>query len=44
MRPWMTNARPQQLEPNTAYRLLLEAGRAQGQIDFHTSGLVEPNN
>ena len=44
MRPWMTNARPQQLEPNTAYRLLLEAGRAQGQIDFHTSGLVEPNH
>jgi len=44
MRPWLTNARPQRLEPNTVYRLFVQAGRAKGQIDFHTSGLVEPNN
>ena len=44
MRPSMTNSRPQRLEPDTAYRLLVEAGRARGQIDFRTSGLVEPNH
>ncbi|SRR6266496_2494637 len=44
MRPLMTNDRPQQLEPSTKYRLVVEAGRARGQIDFQTSGLVEPNN
>ena len=44
MRPWMTNDLPHQLEPNTKYRLVVEAGRARGQIDFQTSGLVEPNN
>src|ERR1044072_8203682 len=33
MRPWMTNSRPQQLEPSTPYRLLVEAGRAKGQVD-----------
>jgi hypothetical protein len=43
MRPWRTNAGPQQLEPNTVYRLFVEAGRARGQIDFQTSGLIEPN-
>jgi hypothetical protein len=43
MRPWLTNAGPQQLEPNTVYRLFVEAGRARGQIDFQTSGLIEPN-
>jgi len=44
MRPWMTNSRPQRLEPNTLYRLMLEAGRARGRIDFHTSGLVKTGN
>jgi hypothetical protein len=44
MRPWMTNAQPQRLEANTAYRLLVVAGRAKGQVDFRTSGLIEPNN
>jgi hypothetical protein len=44
MHPWMTNARPQRLEANTAYRLFVEAGRAKGQVDFRTSGLIEPNN
>ena len=44
MRPGMTNARPRQLEPNTSYRLFVEAGRAKGQIDFHTSDLVQSDN
>lgn len=43
MRPKLTNDRPHQLDPNTTYRLFVEAGRARGQIDFHTSPLVEPN-
>ena len=43
MRPKMTNSNPQQLDPNTAYRLLVESGRARGQVDFRTSPLVEPN-
>ncbi len=43
MRPWINNAEPRQLEPNTVYRLFVEAGRARGQIDFQTSGLIEPN-
>jgi hypothetical protein len=41
MRPRMTNSPPQLLEPNTAYRLLVEAGRARGQIEFHTGGPIE---
>jgi hypothetical protein len=44
MRPSLTNSRPQKLEPDTIYRLFVEAGRAKGQIDFHTSGLIEPAN
>ena len=40
----VANAKPQRLEPNTVYRLFLEASRARGQIDFRTSGLIEPNN
>jgi hypothetical protein len=44
MRPALTNALPRRLEPNTVYRLFVQAGRAKGQIDFHTSTLIEPNN
>ena len=44
MRPWITNAQPRRLEPDTVYRLFVESGRAKGQIDFHTSGLIEPAN
>jgi hypothetical protein len=43
MRPKTTNAPPQQLDPNTTYRLFVESGRARGQIDFRTSPLIEPN-
>src|ERR1041385_4445686 len=44
MKPSSTNARTEQLKPSTAYRLFVEAGRSKGQIDFLTSGLVEPAN
>ena len=44
MRPGITNSHPQPLEPVTAYRLFVEAGRAKGQIDFQTSGIIEPAN
>ena len=44
MRPGITNSHPQPLEPVTAYRLFVEAGRAKGQIDFQTSGILEPAN
>ena len=44
MKPSSTNTRPEQLRPSTVYRLLVEAGRSKGQIDFQTSGLVEPEN
>ena len=44
MRPGITNSHPQPLEPVTAYRLFVEAGRAKGQIDFRTSGIIEPAN
>ena len=44
MQPRMTNSRPEQLEPSTPYRLLVEAGRAKGQVDFQTSGLIQPND
>jgi hypothetical protein len=44
MKPATTNVQTQPLQPNSAYRLLVEAGRARGQIDFRTSGPVEQNN
>jgi len=44
MRPSISNASPDRLQPDTAYRLMVEAGRARGQIDFKTSGLIEPGN
>ncbi|MHB8522559.1 MAG: hypothetical protein ACYDH9_17620 [Limisphaerales bacterium] len=34
MKAALPNTRPQPLEPNTTYRLLVEAGRAKGQVDF----------
>src|SRR2546422_7349982 len=30
----LTNPAPQRLQPDTVYRLFVEAGRARGQIDF----------
>ena len=41
MKPWMTNARTERLEPNTSYRLFLQAGRAKGQMDFRTGDAIE---
>lgn len=39
MRPAITNARPQRLQPEVAYRLFVKAGRAKGQVDFKTHAL-----
>jgi hypothetical protein len=44
MKPSITNARPDALQPSAVYRLFVEAGRSKGQIDFRTSGPVEPGN
>jgi len=44
MRNKQTNLTAQPLQPSTAYRLLVKAGRAQGQVDFRTSGELEPAN
>jgi len=44
MKPTISNAPAGRLQPTTAYRLFVEAGRSKGQIDFRTSGSVEPGN
>ncbi len=44
MRPKLTNSPTLSLQPNTVYRLLVEAGRARGQIDFHTSAAADTGN
>jgi hypothetical protein len=42
MSPAVTNARPQRLEPNVTYRLLVRAGRARGSLDFQAHALAAP--
>jgi len=44
LKPRKTNSTPEALQPNTVYRLLVQAGRAKGQVDFHTSGEPAPAN
>lgn len=44
MKAAKTNTRPDRLEPNTAYKVLVEAGRARGQDDFRTSDSVAAPN
>lgn len=44
LRPRLTNSAPQSLQPDTVYRLLVQSGRARGQVDFHTSGELGPSN
>lgn len=39
MLPYVKNARPQPLETNVTYRLLIKAGSVQGQHDFNLSGV-----
>ena len=41
MRSKLTNVAPQRLQPDTVYRLFVEAGLAKGQIDFRTSGAID---
>jgi len=43
MRPALTNARPQRLQPEVAYRLFVKSGRAKGQVDFKTHALPAPD-
>jgi hypothetical protein len=40
MKPAKTNTRPERLEPNSVYRIILEAGRARGEDEFRTSDTV----
>ena len=38
MKPAVTNSRPQLLEPQLSYRLIVTAGNISGQHDFHLEG------
>ena len=41
MKPALPHARPEPLQPDTPYLLLLEAGSTKAQTNFHTSKLVQ---
>jgi hypothetical protein len=41
MSPLMSNAVPAELHPGVTYRLLVEAGRAKGSVDFQTRAISE---
>jgi hypothetical protein len=40
MKPAVPRARPEPLQPDVSYMLILEAGKAKGQTNFHTRELV----
>ena len=40
MKPAIPKARPEPLDPDTSYLLLIEAGRIKAQTNFHTSLLM----
>ena len=42
MKPAKTNTRPDRLEPDHTYRIIIEAGRARGHDDFKTSSQLPP--
>lgn len=42
MKPSVPRARPEPLQPNIPYRLMLEAGDQKGQVDFKTVEVVQP--
>jgi hypothetical protein len=42
MKPSIPKARPEPLQPDTPYRLILEAGKQRGQVDFKTVEVVQP--
>jgi len=42
MKPSVPKARPEPLQPNVPYRLLVEAGKRKGQVDFKTIEAVPP--
>ena len=41
LKPYQSNAMALPLQPNTAYRLFVEAGRAKGQVDFRPQAVAE---
>ncbi len=41
MKPGIPRARPEPLQPNVEYVLLLEAGKVKGRANFHTRELVQ---
>lgn len=42
MQPAAANARPAPLEPEVPYCLVVQAGRARGQLDFHATAVESP--
>lgn len=48
MKPSVPRGRPEPLQPNVPYRLMIEAGDRKGQVDFVTKEVVDlstqPNN
>jgi len=43
MKPAIPRARPEPLQPDIAYVLLVEAGKINGRTNFHTREVVQPN-
>jgi len=44
MKPAIPRARPEPLQPNITYTLVVEAGKLKGQTNFFTRELVQPSN
>ena len=42
MKPAVPRARPEPLQPDVPYVLMLEAGKIKGQTNFHTREIVRP--
>jgi len=43
MKPAIPRARPEPLQPEIPYVLLVEAGKVNGRTNFHTREVVQPN-
>lgn len=44
MKPSVPRGRPEPLQPNVPYRLIVKAGKSQGQADFKTMEVVLPTS
>ncbi len=42
MKPSIPKARPEPLQPDLPYKLILEAGKQRGEVDFKTVEVVQP--